>query len=330
MKERIAVLGECMLELRQAPVGQETALSEKTALSEQTALSQTISSRPMNMGFGGDTLNTAVYLARLGCEVSYFTALGDDPMSDWLISEWTSENVNCMNVMQFRNSVPGLYMISLADDGERSFYYWRKQSPASLMFEEPSRADAVFDALRDFQYLYLSGISLAILPDASQQRLLTFLAEYRDSGGRIVFDGNYRPSLWSHPGIARASYLKLYRLAYIVLPTFDDEQSLFDYTSPEQLVAAVHALGSTEIVVKMGGESCLYSSPEGTDYVPAKPVKPVDTTAAGDSFNAAYLAARLAGKSAKDACQHGHALASTVIQHRGAIIPRSGMPANQA
>ena len=87
--------------------------------------------------------------------------------------------------------------------------------------------------------------------------------------------------------------------------------------------------GVAEIVLKMGPQGCLVVSSDTRELVAANKVAVVDTTSAGDSFNAGYLAARLQGKSASAAARAGHRLASVVIQHRGAIIPLSAMPADE-
>jgi 2-dehydro-3-deoxygluconokinase len=82
-----------------------------------------------------------------------------------------------------------------------------------------------------------------------------------------------------------------------------------------------------EVVLKLAEPGvCIFH--RGSELtVPAPPVeRVVDTTAAGDSFAAAYLAARLADANPEAAARCGHSLAGTVVQHRGAIIPRSAMP----
>jgi len=300
----IAVIGECMLELSHG------------------ADQQTDRSRPMTMRYGGDTLNTAIYLSRNNVPVSYVTGLGDDVMSDWLIDEWQREGIDCSLVKRMPNSVPGMYMINVDEHGERSFLYWRANSPASRLFDEPDQCDAIFESIINHTYVYLSGISLAILAPKSLKRLFSLLTRYRKQGGKLIFDGNYRPKLWPSAEAAQQAYSQMYRITDIALPTLEDEELLYGFKTAEQVIKAINQHGVAEIVVKMGEEGCLAYCDEIIEHVAAILVQPIDTTAAGDSFNAGYLAARLQNTNIVEACKDGHTLASKVIQHKGAIIPR--------
>jgi len=308
MTVSVAVIGECMLELTHADF-----TLEKSAM-------------PMAMSYGGDTINTSIYLSRNDVNVSYITALGDDIMSDWLLDEWAKEGIDSSLVIRMPNSVPGMYMINVDNDGERSFLYWRKNSPASRMFDDPIAAKQLFQSIARYDYLYLSGISLAILGVEACERLIGLLEDYRQQGGKLIFDGNYRPNLWSSVAAAQQAYLQMYRITDVALPTVEDEALLFGFDSAEQVVEAIRGYGVPEIVVKMGEDGCLALHDGIVNSVAAGQVNPVDTTAAGDSFNAGYLAARLKGDSGLEACNAGHALAAQVIQYRGAIIPAE--PAN--
>jgi len=304
MSASIAVIGECMLELSRGDSKNQG------------------SSHSMLMGYGGDTLNTSIYLSRNGISTSYVTGLGDDLLSDWLMQQWQEEGVECSFVRRMPNSVPGMYMIDVADDGERSFLYWRKNSPASRLFDDVDSTIELFKSLKSYDYLYLSGISLAILPDASRHRLLEHLAAYRQLGGKIIFDGNYRPNLWLSASTAQQAYKQIYEITDIALPTLEDESLLFGYETALEVVDVARSAGVPEVVVKMGSAGCLVSCEKDQHHVDAVLTRAVDTTAAGDSFNAGYLAARLGGSNTIDACKSGHALASKVIQHKGAIIPK--------
>jgi len=303
MTGSVAVIGECMLELTHGNMA-----------SNEIAL-------PMSMSYGGDTINTSIYLSRNGIAVTYITGLGDDIMSDWLLEQWAKEGIDCSLVARMHNSVPGMYMINVDEQGERSFLYWRKHSPASRLFDNADSAEKLFESIANYEYLYLSGISLAILPSNSCEALLDLLKTYRNQGGKVIFDGNYRPALWSSQSIAQEVYSKMYQLTDVALPTLEDEELLFGFDSAEQVMQAVRELGVQEVVVKMGEGGCLALYDDSLNYVAAESIEPVDTTAAGDSFNAGYLAARLKGDAGVEACHAGHKLAARVIQHRGAIIP---------
>ena len=93
---RVASIGECMIELSPAAGGL------------------------LSRSYGGDTLNTAVYLARLGVAVDYVTALGDDPWSDEMLGAWQAEGVGTDLVVRVPGRLPGLYLISTDDDGQRA------------------------------------------------------------------------------------------------------------------------------------------------------------------------------------------------------------------
>jgi 2-dehydro-3-deoxygluconokinase len=230
-------------------------------------------------------------------------------------------------VTRQEDSVTGLYMIQIDEQGERSFLYWRANSPATKMFDNALEAEEMFDRLSAYQHIYLSGISLAIYTEAARHRLFDFLKRYRANGGDVIFDGNYRPRLWASPEVARDAYEKMYCLADLVLPTDEDEAQLFGLETPEQVVARLKSFGVSDVVLKMGEKGCLIGADSGVDAVPAEVVKVVDTTAAGDSFNAGFMASRFQGLDLISACGVANRLASVVIQYRGAIIPIEAMPA---
>ncbi|QKJ85137.1 2-dehydro-3-deoxygluconate kinase [Paramixta manurensis] len=306
--KKIAIIGECMIEL-----------SEKG-----TALSR---------GFGGDTLNTAVYVARqVAAEqlsVAYVTALGTDNFSDEMLHAWQREGVDTGLIQRLENKLPGLYFIETDARGERTFYYWRNEAAARYWLEGPDTAD-ICRQLAQCDYLYLSGISLAILSAESREKLMTLLAECRRNGGKVIFDNNYRPRLWANPQQTQHAYHTMLSHTDIAFLTLDDETALWGEEPVEAVVARARGAGVEEIVIKRGAEACLIALGDAPLLsVPAiklPPEKVVDTTAAGDSFSAGYLSVRLQGGSAEEAAKRGHLTASTVIQYRGAIIPLSAMP----
>lgn len=306
---KIAAIGECMLELSN-PAGQGFARNMQ-----------------MNFSYGGDTLNTAVYLGRLGTDCSYVTCLGDDPCSAWMIQEWVGEGVDTSLVFRLEGKVPGLYMIQTDLRGERSFLYWRKEAPARELLADTNRSKLLFDKLAAYDLVYLSGITLSLYDESSLERLFDFLAGYRKSGGRVAFDGNYRPRGWRSADYARVVFNRMYALSTLVMPTFDDEQTLYSDTNPDATIDRLSRCGVEEIAIKQGAKGVTISSANGVLNVGTTPVeKVVDSTAAGDSFNAGYLAARAKGKSPSEAARWGNRLAGTVIGFRGAIIPVDSMP----
>lgn len=299
----IAALGECMLELQGEAFGQ------------------------LRQAFGGDTLNTAVYLARCGgrqLRVHYATALGDDSLSSGLLARWADEQVQTGLVQRLPGRLPGLYLIELDAGGERRFHYWRGQAAARSYFETASTAlEEQADAL---DALYLSGISLAILPPSGRERVVALMTRLRAAGKVVAFDNNYRPRLWESVADARYWYSRAFGAASIALVTADDHQALHGLASEEAAVSAAQALAVDEIAIKRGARPTRVGGGGAWQDVATEPVaRVVDTTAAGDSFAAGYLCQRLRGVPAAEAAAFGNRLAARVIQHPGALIPREAM-----
>jgi 2-dehydro-3-deoxygluconokinase len=297
---RVASIGECMIELKQAGGG--------------------LYSR----GFGGDTLNTSVYLARLGVSVDYITALGDDPLSSEMIAGWEGEGVGAGKVARLAGKLPGVYLIGTDAKGERRFFHWRETAAVRSLLDLPE-TESLLRSLGDYGLVYLSAISIAIFRDEGRARLLAALREARERGTRIVFDTNFRIRLWPDLDVARAVYTQAFETADIVLASSEDLQWLYPGEDAEALLARIP---TGEVVLRLAEPASLVRAASVTHTLNAEPIASpvVDTTAAGDSFAAAYIAARLAGASPIDAARAGHRLAGVVVCHPGAIIPRAAMP----
>jgi len=272
------------------------------------------------LGYGGDTLNTAIHLARAGHEVAYLTALGIDPFSDQLRGEWSREGLDTSLVLADPDRNPGLYAISTDPRGERSFTYWRGESAARGMFALPG-IDEIAERAASADLLVFSLISLAILPEEGRERLLGLARDVRTNGGRVAFDGNWRPGLWEGQEAARRWRDEAIACADFGFPTLEDEESLSGIATASAAMLHWQLLGCRETVVKLGADGCRL--PDGRCVKPPELLSPVDTSGAGDAFNAGYLEARLAGASEADAALAGHRTAGWTIMRRGAIPPAS-------
>jgi 2-dehydro-3-deoxygluconokinase len=298
---RVACIGECMIELREAEGGLYAR------------------------GYGGDTLNTAIYLARLGIGVDYITALGDDPISDQMIADWAFEGVGTGRVARLPGKLPGLYMIRTDGNGERRFFHWRENSAARGLMDLPATTD-ILKSLAAYKVIYFSAITLSIFAEQGRARLIAALQQARQQGACVAFDTNFRARGWPDLDAARAAYHSAFEVADIVLASTEDLLPLYPEESPEKLMARIV---NAEAVLKLDKPKSIVRFDGRLHSIKADPIvgDVVDTTAAGDSFAAAYIAARLAGSDPIESSRAGHRLAGVVVGHPGAIIPRSAMPA---
>lgn len=299
-KKSFLSIGECMVELQSATDGL------------------------YRLGFAGDTLNTAWYVRALtqsdSVAVNYFTAIGTDQLSLSMKAFLDSHRIGTHLIKQIPNRTVGLYLITLVG-AERSFTYWRDQSAAKRLADDET---LLRSALATTDYVYFSGITLAILAPERRSHFLSILNELKLKGKSIAFDSNTRRRLWSSDSELMAATVDGYKVATLALPTFDDEKLVFGDEQPIDCLKRIAGYGVAEIVVKDGPKPCSVLANGEFISVNPEPVEGVvDTTGAGDSFNAGYIASRLINKTPKEAATFAHKIAGRVICAPGALLDMS-------
>jgi 2-dehydro-3-deoxygluconokinase len=297
MSRRIVCVGECMVEL--APAGDGL----------------------YRRGFAGDTFNTAWYLRRKlpdDWTVAYGTCIGTDALSERMLAFVAASGIATDGIRRAPGRTVGLYMIDV-EDGERSFTYWRSRSAARLLAADPAWLAAL---LRGADVVVLSGITLAVVEPQDRPALPEALSAARTGGATVVFDPNLRPALWPDAGTMRAEITRAAGIADLVLPSFEDESGAFGDADADATIARYRSAGAGTVVVKNGpGEVTAWDRAEGRAVLAPAPVAARDTTAAGDSFNAGFLAARLRGAGLAEAMGQGARLAGHVCLFPGALVP---------
>lgn len=272
------------------------------------------------LGVAGDSLNTAVYLARCGIPTGFASALGTDGPARRIRALMAEEGLDADLVLEKAQGSTGLYLAETEPSGERRFTYWRDSS-AARDYPQMCRDAGQMGRIFTVPVLYLTGVTVAVMSRDGGEFLKTVVQAVRSSGGRVAFDPNFRRALWrGREELAARLIGWMCSNADWCLATDTDEAELWGDQSARTVFARHAGRAGCEVVVKCGADGCLIG-PDDRVGVP-RPVDVVDTTGAGDSFNAAYLAARLQGEGVREAAMAGHRLAAKVIGTRGAIVPR--------
>lgn len=298
---RVAVLGEAMVELRQ----------------------QDSAGDLYQLDYAGDAFNTAVGLSRLGIHAEFISLVGTDRFSQGIRARLVSEGMGTQGLLEHRRGRPGLYLIQTDGHGERQFHYWRSDSIARELLVDHSRFRQVMDRVLDCDALYLTGISIAVLGQRAWPQLLQLVEAACNRRMAVCFDSNWRPALWSDVEMARERIGTITALASLALPTLTDEAELWGDATPEAVWHRHRGAGVRELVVKCPRAEAMAFRDEQSWTVTSTYEGPVvDTTGAGDAFNAGYLAARWRGIGPADALAAAHACAATSLPVPGAIAPR--------
>jgi 2-dehydro-3-deoxygluconokinase len=300
----IAIIGEVMLEL--------SPLSEKN----------------FALGVSGDTYNSACTLAGLGINTTYITSLGYGKSANIVRHDADQRGVHLLEPKTVINKSPGLYMINNDATGERFFDYWRSDSAASYLFNNEDLLVPMLKQIENHNYIYLSGITLALMSESCRSKLYLFLMDYRKQGGKVIFDPNYRPKLWPGKATALKAINEILMYVDIYLPGFEEEEILFNAKSADDVTQRLLTIEADEIVIKNGPQNCLLltnNQMKNIEITPSTDV--VDTTGAGDTFNGGYIGARLSGLSAIDSIKFAAKAASQILRIKGGVLQSAQLSA---
>ncbi|MCH8529227.1 MAG: sugar kinase [Saccharospirillum sp.] len=289
----LVCLGECMLELR--------ALEEPGLV---------------QMGYGGDSYNTAYYARKLGIKAGYVTVLGRDALSQRLVDSFQADGVDTEGVFRDGLNPPGMYWIENDEAGDRRFHYWRSQSPVRTLFHRPLMD--VLDVCQRGRVFYLSLISVAVVEN--RDALVELLSALSDRCV-IVYDSNYRPALWRNREEALYWHSRILPFAEHYMPSLDDECALYDCSETAALSRLERQSDHCTLILKRGERGALICKDKHWRPVAGRPVQATDATGAGDSFNGAYLAGICSGLRAWQAAEQSSQLAAEVVRYPGALLP---------
>ena len=296
-KQRFLSVGECMVEF-----------------------ARSANAQAWSRNFAGDTFNTAWYFHHLtGADwtTAYFTAVGDDKVSDDMCTFMAGAGIDTDDIRRLPDKSPGLYTIDL-DGAERSFCYWRENSAARKLATDREALASAFSRTGE---IYFSGITIAILSDRDRGTLVDCLGKAKAAGASISFDPNIRPKLWAGAEEMKSWLQRAASVSTRAFPTFPEEADFFGEGSLSATAERYRGYGVGEVVVKNGEHPCLVVTDSVEETVPVERADTlVDTTGAGDSFNGGYLAARVAGIAPGDACRRAHRLSARVVSAFGALL----------
>jgi 2-dehydro-3-deoxygluconokinase len=262
-------------------------------------------------------------MARLGADVSLFTRLGKDVFSDEIRQVLAEEGVDSRAIRTANATQAGVYFVSVGEAGQREFVYYRAGSAASTLSPDDIRPN-LFNKV---QTLYSSGVTLA-LSASSRKTVLYLFQEARKKGISTVFDPNFRRALWDNTDAALDALNEILPFVDVLLPTVpDDTLPLMGMDHPERVIEYFWLKDVPLVVVKAGASGAYVGYKKQIERIPAIEATPLDTTGAGDAFNAGFMTALGQRQPLLDCARLGNVVAGLKIQRRGAI---AGLPTKEA
>jgi len=267
-------------------------------------------------GWGGDTCNVAVAAARLGASAGYITRVGGDEFGRSFLALLEREGVDHSCVVVDPGGFTGVYFIALDESGEHDFTYYRAGSAASRL--HPEDVDPAY--LQTARVFHTSGITQAI-SESARSAAAAAISAARAGGVTVSYDLNLRPKLLPLSQLRTFVEATLPLVDIVFLST--EDAAYLDRSQPAEAVAQrLLARGPRLVVLKMGGEGCLVATAEGSPVrLPAYPVRVLDSTGAGDAFDAAFLVEWIRGRPPAEAARFANAAGALAACGLGAVAP---------
>jgi 2-dehydro-3-deoxygluconokinase len=278
--------------------------------------------RSFNATFAGDAFNVLFYVARLGLRTAFVSAVGDDLFTPMILEGIEREGIDTSHLLRLGGVRNGLYFIELDEQREYTFHFWRQNSAAT---ETLLRND--IDELAGFisrsRYFLFTGVGLAILKDPARLDELLLKIQGR---AQIIFDTNYRLRLWNSPDEYRRRVESILPFVDVLLPTRGDIEAAWPANDISHTLRRLKEMGPDIIAMKSGADGCgLWSDNGLVEYPAPVGISVVDTTGAGDAFNAGFIAGLVRGEELKVCCDLGQRVASQALAVQGAINMEFGV-----
>ena len=272
-----------------------------------------------NQSFAGDTLNFCNYLDKKKLNAFFLSAIGKSEINQSLLDFVKSKNISTKYIKQINQFEVGLYLIKNKDNGEKQFFYWRDESAAKHYFNNIDFLN-LYKELKNFDYIYFSGITLSIIHISKLNNFIKLLKLLKRKKIKIVFDFNIRPSRWNKKNlnIFLDSVLKFVDICFLSGEDMNYWKNKNNIKSYEQIVRKYKLKHS----IFRKNAKFTYVFLNKTRYVfKNKLLKTVvDTSGAGDGFNAAYLSNFIVNNDPVLALKAGSSLGSKIVMKKGAIV----------
>lgn len=259
--------------------------------------------RNIRFSAGGGAANTGSALGKMGINVGVFSKVGRDFNGEFLLRKLEHSGVDTAGICVSKKDITPFTFVGIHSDGERTFIH---TSGANNTF---CRNDLQLASL--FKCKFLLYQDLWVLPCLDGRPGARLLAEAQRRGIITLLD-----ECWGL-GPNRENFEKMLPHCDYVLPSADDLRAVYPGLKAEEIAGRILACGAKAVVLKLGSAGCLVVQGSRRDYVPAFRAKVVDTTGAGDCWNAGFIAGLIRGENILFSSRLGNACASFCVNTIG-------------
>ena len=290
----IAIIGECLIEL-----------SANGTLADTSTL---------NKYFGGDTVTTAVAMARLGGNVTYITKVGNDGFSEFILSSLQKEHIDT-SLIKTNDEQNGMYIVSKTPESKEVLYYKRKTAASKLSIEDLNE-----ECIKKLKLVYSTGVVQSLSAGSRELVRETFKCA-KENDVLTAYDPNYT-SCFMNSADTKEFFEEIIDYTDIIFLSFkNDAFKLYEIESADKVIKYLWDKGVKVVIIKSHIDKGYYTGYNGeinfTEFYNTQ--KAIDTTASGDVFNGGFLYALTNGYSPFDAAKFASVVSGLQTQNYGAI-----------
>jgi sugar/nucleoside kinase (ribokinase family) len=260
----------------------------------------------LKVSSGGDALNAAVNMARLGLKVTLVGKVGRDMMGNYLADEAARNGIDTSRIVKSDEVSTSTSIVLVEDSGERHFAYYGKANDTLSL-------DNIDDDTIGRARIVHVGSAMA-LAGLDNKGIALLFKKAKSSGALTSLDVT-----WDSSGLWLGKIEEALYNTDIFMPSLQEAQLISGKSTPKEMEVFFSKYGIKELVVKLGSEGCFVTDFRERFFIKAFEVpNVVDTTGAGDAFVSGFLAGTVHGKSLYDRGILGSAVAANCVMEIGA------------